>query len=150
MRIGVDVHGVITHDPEGFKKFLEAQMAGNLIYIVSGPPAEDVTRELESYGIHEGEHYYKVLSVIDYLKETGQKVWEDPPGSGHWWAGEEVWWGAKSMIARKYVLDIIIDDQERYSQGMPDFTIFVLYEEGKMHAHAFGIGPMTLKENKLG
>ena len=147
MKIGVDVHGVITHNPGGFKRFLSNQMAKHEVFIVSGPPEEDVKEELDALGIYEGHHYDQILSVIDYLRYAGHKTWEDPVGSGHWWADSKVWWATKSQIARDYQIDVLIDDHDRYSQGMPDFTIFVLYEEGKMYAHAFGIGPMTLKED---
>tara|TARA_Y100000310_G_scaffold324113_1_gene385575 strand:- start:1215 stop:1667 length:453 start_codon:yes stop_codon:yes gene_type:complete len=148
MRIGVDVHGVITDDPEGFERWLTEQSQVNEVFIVSGPPERDVEIKLQNLGIFRGEHYREIISVIDFLRDSGEKVWEDPPGSGQWWAGDKVWWEAKAKIAYKQDLDILIDDHEKYNNNMPMRTMFILYDGGQMSVKAYGLSGMTLKERE--
>jgi len=138
MRYGIDIHGTLacrredkSIGPSTLFPLLKPLMAalvtkGERIAIVSGPTISIIEKEVSELGLEKGVHYHRLLSVVDYLKESGVEMWEDPPGSGHWWSDPEVWNNAKGRMAEHYAIDIIIDDQAEYSPAMPDTTEFVL------------------------
>jgi predicted peroxiredoxin len=130
MKIGIDLHGVIDSNPKLFKMVLFGlSMSGKVkIYIVSGPPKADIISELENLGIEQDLHYDEVYSVVDFLKESGVKMWQDE--RSRWWTNEEDWCASKSKICDKLHLDIMLDDKEMYRAGFNNIpTKFVLYEE---------------------
>jgi len=130
MILGIDLHGVIDSDIKSFKPFLKDIRLDEKyrvkIYIISGPPAADIEKELNKHGLFQGLHFNKVFSVVDFLKEKGVKMWTDE--RGRWWASEEDWWSSKAGICEKHGVDIMIDDKERYQQYFRHKkTKFLLY-----------------------
>ena len=127
MILGIDLHGVIDHDIKYFKSMLKNTMPFQKIYIISGPPKADIEEELSRHGLYLGLHFNKVLSIVDFLKERGIKMWTDI--NGQWWASEEDWWSSKAEICEKYNVDIMIDDKERYQKYFKSKkTKFLLYK----------------------
>jgi hypothetical protein len=115
MIVGLDVHGVITSAPaafRGFAKWLHDD-AGAKVYIISGPPMEQVLAELHDLGFYEAVHYDKVFSIVDFLRASCVDMWQDQNGT--WWADEKDWWGSKGQICAEYNVSIHIDDSERYA-----------------------------------
>ena len=133
---GIDVHGTLANrTPEGGLKptdrfaLLEPLMRawmkkGETVYIVSGPPTEEIEAEVTSLGLQEGVHYTECLSVVDFL-QTRESVpmWQDDRG---WWSDHVDWNKAKAKIAFQYGIDIIIDDMADYREAMPEATDFIL------------------------
>jgi len=127
MILGIDLHGVIDHDIKYFKSMLKNTMPFQKIYIISGPPKADIEEELSRHGLYLGLHFNKVLSIVDFLKERGIKMWTDI--NGQWWASEEDWWSSKAEICEKHNVDIMIDDKEKYRQYFKSKkTKFLLYK----------------------
>ena len=112
---GFDLHGVITTDPEGYKHIFKLlRSKGHKIYIISGPSKIDLSKELHALGINRGLDYDRLLSVVDFLKEKGVKMWQNDKGS--WWAGDIDWWSAKAQICKTYGVDYMFDDTHTYKQ----------------------------------
>jgi hypothetical protein len=135
-RIGIDLHGVIDHDIPTFKDLLtQFVKMGKEIWIISGPPKAEIEAELEKHGLKQGEHFHFVISVVDYLKEKGTKMWLDNKKT--WWADEETWWASKGNICVEKDIGILIDDQERYKAGLPkDNSVrFLIYDKRGVLTH---------------
>jgi len=129
MRIGIDLHGVVDDDIDFFKELLETFFCAVDIevYIISGPPIEDIKRGLDKYGFVEGLHYQNIFSVVDFLKSKRVSMWLGKEGT--WWAGDKHWWGAKAGICESEDIDLMIDDSRRYGPDFKDIrTKFLLYK----------------------
>jgi hypothetical protein len=112
MIIGLDVHGVITDNPDFFRDFaLWLREAGAKILIISGPPAEEVLEELAELGFFPEIHFDEVFSIVDYLKSSGCKMWQ---ADGTWWADDKDWWSSKGQICEEQGVFMHIDDSEKY------------------------------------
>ena len=129
MIIGVDLHGVIDSKPEYFKGILPAIRAfGDLVYVISGPPTDDIRSELGKCGLYQGMHYDDIFSVVDHLKEKGIKMWQDE--RERWWTYDEEWWKAKAEICEKHNVDLLIDDKIEWAAHFKNInakTKFLLY-----------------------
>lgn len=134
MRYGIDIHGVLTLDyyREFIKPLMDAWMRhGERVYILSGPPTEQITKELLALGILHGTHYTAAFSIVDTLKAKGVKMWEKPVGSNHWWCDPVEWNRAKADIAEMLDIDVIIDDSPEYGEHMPEDVSFILIPRGE-------------------
>lgn len=126
MRIGIDFHGVLDDETEGWVTFCWlAKESEHEVYLISGPSVDGITRRLESIGV-DPEMFTGIYSVVDHLKAKGSPMWEKPVGSGHWWADDKAWWSAKGEIAEMLSLDLMIDDSAQYGEFMPTSTKFML------------------------
>ncbi|KKL81134.1 hypothetical protein LCGC14_1997800 [marine sediment metagenome] len=131
MIIGVDLHGVIDDDPEWFREILldfigDGEYKAFTIYIISGPSKEDIKKELEKYKLYQGLHFDEIISVVDYLKETGAEMWQDD--RGRWWTHDKEWWEVKAKICEKYGVDLMIDDKKEWAPYFKNIeTKFLLY-----------------------
>jgi len=126
--IGVDVHGTIDANPEFFEPYLRLMTKmGHILFIISGPPKDQIVEELEQLEIMQGVHYSTIISVVDYLRNCGEKMWQDEKQT--WWCKDEVWWASKARICAEFGLTHMIDDKIEY---LPEFkkigTIFILWE----------------------
>jgi hypothetical protein len=134
---GIDVHGTLAaKDVDGSQlqsslfPLLRPLMAawcsqGERVFIVSGPPADVIAREVRDLGLKQGIHYHAIISVVDFLRDRDVEMYEKPPGSNHWWCNEGMWWGAKAWISRIYKIDVLIDDLEQYERDLPEGASFV-------------------------
>jgi hypothetical protein len=141
MRIGFDLHGVLDADPIAWT--LHANLmkeSGHEIYIISGPPLDQIAEELEQLDvalrtrdIHQISlpKFDGIFSIVNWLRENEIKIWEKVPGSDHWWANDEDWNSTKGKIAAQIGLDILYDDTFTYSEHMPEHTKFVLIKREK-------------------
>lgn len=129
MKAAFDIHGTIAKDPEIFKPMMEAFLkCGIHVYVISGPPAGIILKELDKLGYECNKHYHTIHSVVDYIKNhTGTIMTQDE--KGNWWCDEEIWWHSKGWICNKYSIDMIVDNDIRYKDNMPSFTTFVHWEE---------------------
>jgi len=123
MRMAFDIHGTLdeSHILRNFVRGLDSG-SDHQIFIISGPPHEQIAEELVQLGIVVDK--YQILSVVDYLKNRGTAMWLDENG---WWCDEEIWWESKGLICRDYHISMIFDDKIRYKRHMPHFTKFVLW-----------------------
>jgi hypothetical protein len=118
-RIGIDLHGVINHFIAWWAPWMAAMISnGDEVYVISGPPKNEIEAELTSYELKKGTHFTDVISVVDYLKEKGVGMWLDYKNT--WWADDKDWWTSKGEICTKYEIDEMWDDQARYKAGFPE------------------------------
>jgi hypothetical protein len=129
MKIGFDFHGVIEKYPDVFRPLMESLRAmGAEIFIVSGPPLNQLIYEVASFEYLVDKHWDNLISVIDYIKKIGKKTWQDEKGD--WWTDDESFWSSKSMICEEYGIDLLIDDSvqyQKYFEGKK--TQFVLFKD---------------------
>lgn len=129
--IGIDLHGVIDHDLPTFKSVLANLVdIGKEVWVISGPPTKEIEAELERYAVIKGRHYHRAASVVDYLKSKNTKMWTDKKNT--WWANDEDWWSAKGNICKDNGITLLIDDNGRYIEGLPeDKSIrLIIYKKG--------------------
>ena len=114
IKVGLDLHGVITDDPDFFRKKMEYLMDKNgyEVWVISGPPDYQVKAELETLGIFEGEHFTGIVGVVDHLIDEGHEYRLDE--AGNYWFDEETWWKSKSEICTKHNISYLLDNDVRY------------------------------------
>ena len=125
MKIGIDLHGVADKYPAIVKPCLEAlHTLGVEIIFLSGPPKEDVGRELHKLGYIPHNHYDGIISVVDFLRESGTHMWKDHKDT--WWCSDEDWWSAKAKICRKEGITVVIDDSPQFEPYFDEDVTFIL------------------------
>ena len=123
MKIGYDFHGVIEAYPKIFQPKLELLNQEFEIYIISGPPSQQLKQELEDCGYYLGMHYHSALSVVDWLKNHNVPM--DQHTNGSWYCADEIWWKSKAMICEEYGIDMLYDDKLEYAEHMTGGTLFL-------------------------
>ncbi len=125
MNIAFDVHGALDNDPKRilYEILISMWKSGNNIFIISGPPYEQIEDELTELGFDFS--MIKIISVVNYLKYKDVKMWQDDKGD--WWCDPEPWWASKGMICNEYKIDLIFDDKIEYKKFMPGRTKFILW-----------------------
>lgn len=117
-KIGLDVHGVITIEPE----FLRAKAAeliekGHEVHIMSGSRyCPGTLDQLRQYGFIEGTHFTHYFSITDHLIDSGAEVtFKD----GMPQADAFLWDSAKGEYALTQGLHCLWDDSPVYGRYMP-------------------------------
>jgi len=113
--LGLDIHGVIDSSPEffiGITEWLKKEHNMSIV-IVSGPPTEQIIKELDALHFVKGRNFDKMFSIVDYLKSKNTKMWQDT--RGRWWANEDDWWSSKSKICSANNVDAHVDDKLEYA-----------------------------------
>lgn len=113
MKIGIDLHAVITFDEKFFSEFSHAIVkSGGEIHVMTGSMITDkVIDELKNYGIN----YTHLFSIADYYKSKPDVVvWYDEQGRP--WVSDELWNKAKGSYAQEQGLDLVLDDTEEYGK----------------------------------
>lgn len=113
IKIGLDIHGMINHDPTFFSELSRTLLcAGHEIHIMTGSHITDeVVNELKSHGMQ----WTKLYSIADYYKnKPGVKMTYDAKGRP--WISDELWNMAKADYAREHMLDLTLDDSQEYEQ----------------------------------
>lgn len=121
MKIGLDIHGVISDNPQFWVEFISAvQDTGIEIHILSGPTKSQILEELSGFGI--GKYDVRVFSIVDYHKEVGTPMKQDDKGQWHtvkqengvWVQDQYVWDKTKADYCLKHGIDLMIDDSDAY------------------------------------
>lgn len=120
IKIGIDYHGVITANPEFFKKFNEYAIKNNcLVYIISGGYEKDIKKYMEEKNIL----YSKIWSTVDYYEALNEvEHFED----GTFKVEDALWDRAKAWYCATNKIDFHIDDSVIYGKYFT--TPFCLYE----------------------
>lgn len=114
-RIGVDLHGVITHDPEKYKIFMSNIMTlGFEVYVLTGSTFEDARKGLGKLRFIQSVHYTNIVSVTDYLLSRGLDWSYDKHHRP--WFDNDIWDRAKAELAEKLQLKAHYDDTLRYKK----------------------------------
>ena len=125
MKHAFDFHGVMQKYPKLFKPMMEDLVkGGNVVSILSGPPREQIERELEGAGYIRGVHFNHILSVVDWLhyqlNYRDAKFDLQQKEDGSWFTDPVTWWSSKSKICQEFGIEIMYDDQEAYSKYIVD------------------------------
>jgi hypothetical protein len=134
---GIDLHGTLgCREGKGLRPsnlfpLLSGLMrfwvsTGETVYIVSGPPRDEVAEEMKDLGMEQGVHFTEILSLVDFLREMGADLWQDE--RGRWWCEHDLWNTLKGKLAAKYKIDVVVDNQEEYQDAMPSTTQFILVD----------------------
>lgn len=125
MKIAFDVHGLLDQDAL-LRSFVNSLTKNSdfEIFIISGPPLEQISLELINLELYTAG--LKIISVVDFLKNKGIKMWQDK--NENWWCADHEWWSSKAEICKQYEIDIIFDDKIEYATFMPYNTRFVRWE----------------------
>jgi len=129
MIVGIDLHGVLDHDPEQFRAFIDAlkQNDGGY-YILTGMERFEAEKELRRLGFTD---YIGLYSVTSYLKNRGYSYVLDKHGRPSF--DPKKWDGCKAVLAKILNLDAVIDDTMAYSEYFPDRIEFILYQKGTLY-----------------
>lgn len=124
MKIGLDIHGVISDNKEFFMKFIDMILySGGEVHIMSGPTEENIKLELEIIGIpFKSIKRLKIFSIVDYHKKINTPMRRDEKGNWHtvkqengiWVQDSYVWDRTKADYCLKNKIDLMIDDSEAY------------------------------------
>lgn len=129
MKIALDVHGVISKDPQFFRSLAQAVIhAEGQVHILTGKHlANGILEELEKYDFHAGVHYTHLFSISDYHQEIGTPMWGDVKNP---FMDDAVWSKTKAEYCQRNQIDLCLDDTERY---LPYFTTGVaLYQKKEL------------------
>lgn len=114
-RVAYDLHGTIDIKPTIYKTFFKnSRRQGNEIYIISGPPTEQVIKELQDIDFIKGRDYDKAIGVVTYLLENGH-IPTKIDHNGNYWFEEKAWWASKAQICTDYKISGLIDNEEQYA-----------------------------------
>jgi hypothetical protein len=128
--IGVGLHAVLDKDTEYFKKIMSyVILSNNQVFVISGPPTEELKAELNKLGFIQGHHYTEAISIVDYLKSQNIEMWQDDKGS--WWSDEESWWSSKAKICEERSILYMIDNTAKYKPYFDKIgkTGFILWKD---------------------
>lgn len=122
-KLGLDIHGVIDHDPNFFKTLTE-MLEGNdeiEVHVITGGTFKEEKENLEKWGIK----YDHFFSISDYHRCIGTPITYDK--DCHIYLDDELWDRTKGDYCKDYNISIMIDDTYRYGQYMPKTTHFYHY-----------------------
>lgn len=116
LTISFDLHGTLDASPPLREKCAQLRaVQDNLVFIISGPPRQQIKNELADLGMYEDVHYDNIISVADWVRNRyPDLVWQDE--RGRWYAPDEIWWAAKAVICETWLVDLHIDNEERYGK----------------------------------
>lgn len=128
MKIGVDLHGVITDDPLRWERVCRSWIInGDEVYILTGSTRVDALTELYKLGILQGRHYTNIVSVTDYLLSKGLSWQYDKHHRPSF--DLKFWKSAKGELAEELELDIHYDDTLEYAEYFKGKTKFEHYTD---------------------
>ncbi len=134
-KVAYDLHGTIDVEPDRFKALFEKlRKDGNEVWIISGPPTEQVIGELHDLGFEKGKHYDEAVGVVSYLLGLGlepTKV-ED----GNYWFEHKAWWSSKAQICAENEIILLVDNETKYAEHFlfypVGFTLFRKLANGQI------------------
>jgi hypothetical protein len=124
LKIAYDFHGVLEAYPEVLKSMLEALNEFHDVYVLSGPPIQQIYTELRKAGYERDVHFEKAISVVDWIKEQGHEMYQYENES--WYCDDEIWWSSKAKICEDRSIHVLYDDKLEYKKYMDQSkTLFI-------------------------
>lgn len=122
-KLGLDIHGVIDHDPEFFSTLTKLLKGSDEIevHIVTGGRYHEEAEKLKDWGIE----YDEFFSIYDYHHALGTDTWYDRKGNLRML--DEDWDTTKGEYCERENITIMIDDTAKYGNYMPPTTHFYHY-----------------------
>lgn len=120
MKLGLDLHGVISDHPEYFKSLMYALRCQSWeIHIITGGSEERAEAELKALGILRGHDYTHLFSVLDFHIKKGTRITGWHPVLLNPEFPEKEWDRTKADYCRDHNIGLHLDDSLIYEQ---DFT----------------------------
>lgn len=112
MKLGLDIHGVITRSPDFFSKLSkETIRQGHEVHLLTGASlSKSVVMSLINYDIA----WTRLFSITDYHLASGITV--DFDKNGNPWIEESLWDRSKAEYCAKNEIDFYIDDSDVYGK----------------------------------
>lgn len=129
MKIGLDIHGVITKDPELWADITMLLMvAGHEIHIITGvEDTKKLVMELADYAIS----YNYLFSITSYHKSIGTHMLYKNGDTQHPLIAPPKWDCTKADYCRREKIDLHIDDSTDYGVYFRDnHCQYLIYNEG--------------------
>ena len=130
LKLAFDLHGVIDVSPKAFeRRLIHLKRAGHYTYLISGPPKEQLIKELDNLAINHA--FDEIFSIVDYLKAKDVQMNKDK--DGQWWTSDAIWWSAKAQICKEYGIDIMFDDTFAYQAWFMAIKTKFVHINNKKH-----------------
>jgi len=131
MKLGLDIHGVITKKPEFFSILTDkAVQRGHEIHILTGALLTDTKiKELEAFGIS----WTHLFSISEYHKHLGTPMTFTAPNNP--WIDPILWDRTKGDYCARNKITFHVDDTLRYGDYFS--TPFAWYNSEENKAHWF-------------
>lgn len=111
IRIGLDLHGVISANPKFFSHMSKAMiLAGAEVHIITGSHSVEILGELKKYDIK----YTHLFSIADHHRSIGTKMWYDANNTP--WIDKGMWEMTKAEYCEKEGIDMHFDDSLIYGE----------------------------------
>ena len=119
MKVGIDIHGVITEYPAFFSKLSELLMAnGHEVYIITGRSWIEVSQEVKDANVQ----YTKQFSIVDYHQQIGTPM---TCKNGSWWMDSRLWNSTKGDFCAREGIDVHFDNDEEYFEYFPHKCLLI-------------------------
>lgn len=117
MKLGLDLHGVISDIPDTMKMLTEAIISsGGEVHIITGSVTDRAKIELSELGFEQDIHYTHVMGISNYLEELGYKHIGIDPVYGNKMYLEETWNMAKAVYCGSHEIQLHLDDTVEYGE----------------------------------
>lgn len=128
MKIGIDIHGVITKDPELWADITMLLLtAGHEIHIITGvEDTKELVMELANYAIT----YHHLFSITSYHKNIGTNVIYKDGDTRYPLIAPPKWDRTKADYCERIGIDIHFDDSVEYGKYFIGKTQYLIYNEG--------------------
>jgi len=132
LRIGLDMHGVITDDPNFFSDLARMLIDhDNEVYIVTGrEDCDELQGELRECNMinRDGKLYSSILSITTYQKGQGIPISYLDGRLSQPMMDPSIWNPTKAMLCATAGVDIMIDDSVLYESYFKDIkTQYITY-----------------------
>ena len=117
MKLGLDLHGVISDHPEYFRKMTEALVStGWEVHIITGGACDKAFEELKELGFEINEQYTELFSVLDYHLEKGTRITGWHPRFKNPEFPDVEWDRTKAEYCKEQGIGLHLDDSTIYEQ----------------------------------
>lgn len=115
MKVGIDLHGVITNNSIIWSETCQSLMvSGCEVHILTESTRADALTELCRLKMFQGQHYTNIVSVIDYLLSKKLALKDDKNDLPSF--DIKKWNSAKGELAEELDLDVHYDDNLEYKK----------------------------------
>jgi len=119
LKIGLDIHGVISRKPEMFAVFSRTLLdAGHEVHVITGSALDHARKELADYGIE----YSHLFSITDHhiLMGTEKTHLEE----GRPCFSPRIWDKTKAEYCKEVGIHLHLDDSLEYAKYFREPTLF--------------------------
>jgi len=132
VKLGLDLHGVITEDPEFFSALSSALLDhGHQVFVVTGrEESEELHDELKACLMETDqiEIYSSILSITTYQKKQGTPVHYLNGDPSQPMMDPKIWNATKAMLCATAGIHLMIDDSSLYEPSFQDIkTQYLVY-----------------------